>query len=133
MVDDCLHAAESRLRLEGAKSAVNRGFRLRGVGRFTEAVACYEALLAACGVDGDEAIAAEVVKARIGLARSYGKAGQPQRQAETYQALLALPDAALDSGQRSSLHDEYRQLQPADTVLGKAAHALGAWIGKRRR
>ncbi|MDP9900341.1 tetratricopeptide repeat protein [Variovorax ginsengisoli] len=133
VMDTCLNAREAAIRLEGAKSAANRSFRLRSAGRYDEALACSQALLQACGEETDVAIAAQCVKVRIGMARTYGKTGQVARQAEMLQALLALPPTALTDAQRSELQAEYRLLAPVATPLGKAAHALGRWFGKRRQ
>ncbi len=127
-----LHAPEAAIRLEAAKSAVNRSIRLRRAGRYDEAVACAEALVQACGTEIDADIAAQVVKVRIGLARAYGESGQTARQLETIESLMALPGAALTEVQRNELSAEYRQAKPAATAIGKAAHALGSWFGRRK-
>ncbi|CAN5565244.1 hypothetical protein BH10PSE18_BH10PSE18_29850 [soil metagenome] len=127
-----LHAPEAAIRLEAAKSAVNRSIRLRRAGRYDEAVACAETLLQACGTETDTDIAAQVVKVRIGLARAYGESGQTALQIGTLASLLALPGAALTDAQRNELSTEYRQAKPAGTAIGKAAHALGSWFGRRK-
>ncbi|MBW8808893.1 MAG: hypothetical protein JF591_08645 [Lysobacter sp.] len=131
VIDTCLHAPEVAIRLQAAKSAVNRSARLRSAGRYDEAVACGEALLQACGNETDQDIAAQLVKARIGLARAYAKTGQVARQSETLRDLLNLPEAALDENQRSELRTQYRQLQPTAGALGKAAYTLGRWLRKK--
>lgn len=128
----CLHAPEAAIRREGAKSAVNRSIRLRTAGRLDEAIACGEALLRACQAETDTGIAAQVVKARIALARAYGQAGQVARQIDTLEVLLALPDPALTEAQRVEVRAEYRKVKPTPTVIGQAANALGRWWGKRK-
>ena len=132
VIDSCLSAPEVALRLQAAKSTVNRSVRLRNTGRYEEAVACAETLLQACDEEADKDIATQVVKVRIGLARACGKTGQTARQIEMLEALLALPPAALDATLRAELTVEYRQAKPTATAIGKAAHALGSWFGKRK-
>lgn len=127
----CLHAPEAAIRLQGAKAAVNRSIRLRTAGRLDEAIACGETLLQACQAETDADIAAQVVSARIALARVYGRAGQVARQRDALEALLALPASALTDAQRTEMRAEYRKIAPSATVLGQAAHALGRWWGKR--
>ncbi|MES2531121.1 MAG: hypothetical protein V4636_08805 [Pseudomonadota bacterium] len=127
-----LHAPEAAIRLEAAKSAVNRSIRLRRAGRYDEAVACADALLQACGAETDADIAGQVVKVRIGLARAYGESGQTALQIETLESLLALPGAALTDTQRTELLAEHRQAKPAATTIVKAAQALGSWFGRRK-
>ena len=132
VIDTCLRAPEVAIRLQAAKSTVNRSYRLRNAGRYDEAVACAETLLQACGEETDKDIAEQVVKVRIGLARACGKTGQTARQVETLEALLALPPTALDATVRTELLAEYRQAKPTSTAIGKAAHALGSWFGKKK-
>jgi tetratricopeptide (TPR) repeat protein len=132
VIDTCLSAPEVALRLQAAKSTVNRSVRLRNAGRYDEAVACAETLIRACGDETDKDIAAQVVKVRIGLARACAKTGQSARQIETLEALLALPANALDATLRAELAVEYRQAKPTATAIGKAAHALGSWFGKKK-
>lgn len=126
-----LHAPDAAVRLEGAKSAVNRSIRLRTAGRLEEAIASGETLLQACQAETDIAIAAQVVKARVALARAYGQAGQVARQRNALEVLLALPASALTEAQRAEMRAEYRKIKPTSTVIGQAAHALGRWWGKR--
>ncbi|KPV00099.1 hypothetical protein APR50_09620 [Variovorax paradoxus] len=130
VIDTCLQAPEVALRTYAAKSSVNRGVRLRKAGRYEEAVACCEALVEACGEEADKGIAAQVVKARIGLARSYGHVGQVERQVETLELLMALPAGKIDEGLRAELRAEYQQLRPSPLV--KAARALGALFGPKK-
>lgn len=131
VIDTCLHAPEVALRLQAAKSAVNRSARLRSAGRYDEAIACGEALLQACGNETDQDIAAQLIKARIGLARAYAKTGQVARQTDTLRDLLSLPEAAIDANQRSELRTQYRQLEPTSSALGKAAYTLGRWLRRK--
>lgn len=132
VVSQHLHAPEASLRREAAKSAVNRAYRLRSLGRHDEAARCATALIEACGDEPDSDIAGQVTRARIGLAQSHAALGQTDEQVRVLRSLLDLPDNRITAAQRDTARAELARLAPADTALGRAARALGVWVGKRR-
>ncbi|RYX90287.1 MAG: hypothetical protein EOO28_29855 [Comamonadaceae bacterium] len=132
VMDTCLESPDVALRTEGAKSAVNRAFRLRGAGRHAEAVECAQALLAACGEATDPALATQLTKARIGLVKSYAALGQTADQIATLQTLTALPDSAITPEQRESANAELLVLRPPEAPIVLAARRIGAWFGQRK-
>ncbi len=126
VIDTCLQAPGVALRTYAAEVQRHRGVRLRKAGRYEEAVACCEALVKACGAGDRQGHRGPVVKARIGLARSYGRVGQGARQVETLELLLALPAGKIDEGFAHRLAARSTSSFCGRRALVKAARALGA-------
>lgn len=127
ILDRYLVAEEANVRLQAARSAVNLGVLLRKLGRHADALDPCERLLQACGHETDEQINAQLIKARISLARTYAPAGDPEKARATYRELLALPPPRLSDTQRKELDNELRALAGGRKGLRGLFDAARGW------
>jgi tetratricopeptide (TPR) repeat protein len=131
VLDGYLSAGEANLRLQAAKSAVNLGILLRKLGRHADALRPCERLLEACNRETDEQINAQLIRARISLARSYAPAGAPEKAVAMYRELLILPPRQLSETQRRELDKELLALPGGRLgLVGLFKAARGKLLGK---
>ncbi|VWB68734.1 hypothetical protein BLA6860_03217 [Burkholderia lata] len=131
VLDGYLSAGEANLRLQAAKSAVNLGILLRKLGRHADALRPCERLLQACSGETDEQINAQLIRARISLARTYAPAGAPEKAVAMYRELLILPPRQLSETQRKELDKELLALPGGRLgLVGLFKAARGKLMGK---